>query len=119
MSPLLAPQELFLSAVRGRRMVCAADRGADPVDLDAVSGLLRLGKVVLHLQTEPDLRTAAEGLGQPYGNTSPAIDEVVEGLALHAKASSGLGNSEAQGFNALLPDDPLRLVQARTAIGYP
>jgi len=91
-------------------MVCPAARGSDPVDLDAMGGLLGLGEVVLHLQTEPDLRTAAEGLGQPYGhlggNASPAIDEVVEGLALHTKAGGCIGNGEAQGLDALLSDDP-------------
>jgi hypothetical protein len=35
------------SALRRWRAVCAAGRGRNPVDLDALSGLLGLGKVVL------------------------------------------------------------------------
>src|SRR5665647_494011 len=90
--------------------------------------LAHLCKVVVQLETEPEFRSAAEGLCKPHchlrRNSSLPIDEIVQRLARHSEAFGGFGDRQAEWFDALVPDkQALSLIHIseptrRTPISY-
>ena len=82
----------------------------NPLNLDVVGVFVGLGEVVLHLQAQPYVGAATEGIGKPYRHfrrdSGLAVHKVVEGLALDAKTFRRFRNGEAERLDALLPDTP-------------
>lgn len=81
----------------------------DAFNFDLVGMLFCLRKVIFHLQAILHFGGTAEPLFQPdrhfLGNTGLLVDQIVQGLPLHAKRTRGCGHGQAERCNALLPNN--------------
>src|SRR5467141_812061 len=77
------------------------------LDVDVGFVLAGLREVVGHLQPQPGLRAAAECLIEAdrhvRRNAALAVDQIVEGLTRHAQCLRGLGDRQAERFDAVVP----------------
>jgi len=84
--------------------------GRFAIALHSYLRFLDMGEVIGVLHAEPGLGIAAEGLGKPHchlrRNTGLFIDYVVQGLPRDAKHAGAICDTEAKGFETLVPNDP-------------